>query len=223
LLQAFQISMIELRPRLSFNIARIGSDLHYIALIGAEFWAWLYRVSWNPLFGAIFGGIYGGVFALLGAIVGGRYVLRSMEEQRRRDRLAAGRALSAELELNSASAVTLVVAGRKRPRDYLTWRPLLSRRAFDDRLTLLSELLAPSEFLSVTSVYARAAASFSLLEAEARRGGEFTPGAVKKFTEQAEEFAIAARVVASHVWPEAEQERLKLIREKLLGELHAMN
>jgi hypothetical protein len=36
--------------------------------------------------------VFGGVFALLGAIIGGRYVLRSMEEQRQRDRLAAGRA-----------------------------------------------------------------------------------------------------------------------------------
>ena len=45
---------------------------------------------------------------------------------------------------------------------------------------------------------------------------------MKKFTEHAEGFAIAARVVASHVWPETEQERLTLIREKLLGQLHAM-
>jgi hypothetical protein len=61
-------------------------------LLAVEFWAWLCRVSWNPLFGAILGGVFGGVFALLGAIIGGRYVLRSMEEQRQRDRLAAGRA-----------------------------------------------------------------------------------------------------------------------------------
>jgi hypothetical protein len=198
------------------------SDLHYVASLGVEFWTWLCRVSWNPLFGAILGGIFGGIFALLGAIIGGRYVLRSMDEQRRRDRLAAGRALSAELELNIASAVTLVVAGRNKPRDYLIWRPSFSRRVFDDRLTLLSELLTPSEFLSLTSIYATAAASFLLLEAQARRGVEFTPGAVKKFMEHAEEFAIASRVVAIRVWPEAEQERLKLIREKLVEEMHAI-
>ncbi len=197
------------------------SDFHYIALFAVEFWAWLCRVSWNPLFGAILGGIFGGVFALLGAIMGGRYVLRSMEEQRRRDRLAAGRALSAEIELNFASTVSLVVAGRNKPRDYIMFRPSLSRRVFDDRLTLLSELLTPSEFLSLFSMYATAAASFVLLEAQARRGAEFTTGAVKKFTEHAEEFAIAARVLAIRVWPEAEQERLKLIREKLVGEMRA--
>jgi hypothetical protein len=75
---------------------------------------------------------FGGIFALLGAIIGARYVLRSIEEQRRRDRLAAGRALSAELELNIANVVALVVAGRNKPRDYLMLRPSLSRRAFDD-------------------------------------------------------------------------------------------
>lgn len=199
------------------------SDIHYIASLGVEFWAWLCRVSWNPLFGAILGGIFGGIFALIGAIIGGRYVLRSMEEQRRRDKLATGRALSAELELNIASAVTLVAAGRNKPRDYLIFRPSLSRRVFDDRLSLLSELLTPAEFLSLTSMYAKAAASFLLLETEASRGAEFTPGAAKKFTEHAEEFAIAAQVVASRVWPRAEQERLTHIREKLFGQLKAMN
>ena len=159
------------------------SDFHYITLFAVEFWAWLCRVSWNPLFEAILGGIFGGVFALVGAIIGGRYVLRSMKEQRRLDGLAAGRALSAELELNVTSAVALVVGGRNKPRDYLTFRPPFSRQVFDDRLTLLSELLTPSDFRSLTSVYAAATASFLLLEVQARRGEEFTPGAVKKFTE----------------------------------------
>jgi hypothetical protein len=144
-----------------------------------------------------------------------------MEEERRRERLAAGRALSAELEFNLASTVTLVIAGRDKPRDYLVWRPPFSRRVFDDRLALLSELLTPTEFFSLSSRYSTAAASFSLLEAQANREAEFTIGAVKKFTEHAEQFAIAARVVAIRVWPEAEQERLKYIREKLVGEMRA--
>lgn len=197
------------------------SNFRYIALLAVELWAWLCRVSWNPLFGAILAGIFGGVFALLGAIIGGRYVLRSMDEQRRRDRLAAGRAVSTELEFNLASAVTLVVAGQNKPRDYLVWRPTFSRRVFDDRLSLLSELLTPTEFFSLSSTYATATASFLLLEAQARRGAEFTTGAVKKFAEHAEEFGIAARVVAIRVWPEAEQERLKLIRGKLLEKMRA--
>jgi hypothetical protein len=195
------------------------SDFHYV---GVELWGWLCRVSWNPLFGAILGGIFGGVFALLGAIIGGRYVLQSIEEQRRHDRLAAGRALSSELENNLASVVTLSIAGRNKPRDYLTFRPSFSRRVFDDRLTLLSELLGPSEFFSLTSLYARAAASFLLLEVQADRGADFTPGAVKQFADHAEEFAIAGRVVASRVWPEAEQERLKSIRDQLIRELKCM-
>jgi hypothetical protein len=197
------------------------SNFHCITLLAVEFWAWLCRVSWNPLFGAILGGVFGGVFALLGAIIGGRYVLRSMEEQRQRDRLAAGRALSAELELNVVAAATLVMAGRDKPRDYLVVRPSMSRTALDDRLTLLSELLTPSEFIKLSALYARAWMSFSLLESQARRGADFTPGAAKKFAEHAEEFAIAARAVASCVWPEAEQERLKLIRERLVEEMHA--
>lgn len=122
------------------------SDFHHVNCVAVEFWAWLRWVSWNPLFGAILGGIFGGVFALLGAIIGGRYVLRSIEEQQRHDRLAAGRALSTELENNLASAVTQAIAGRNKPRDYLTFRPSISRRVLDDWLTLLSELLAPSEF-----------------------------------------------------------------------------
>jgi hypothetical protein len=190
--------------------------------VAGQFWGWLCRVSWNPLFGAILGGIFGGVFALLGAIIGGRYVLRSIEEQRRHDRLAAGRALSSELENNFASAVTLAIAGRNKPQDYLTFRPSLSRRVLDDRLALLSELLPPSEFFNLTSLYARATAAFSLLEFQAHRGADFTPGAVKTFSEHAEEFAIAACVVASRVWPEAEQERLKFIRDKLIREMKCM-
>ena len=74
-----------------------------------------------------------------------------MKEQRRLDGLAAGRALSAELELNVTSAVALVVGGRNKPRDYLTFRPPFSRQVFDDRLTLLSELLTPSDFRSLIS------------------------------------------------------------------------
>jgi hypothetical protein len=118
------------------------SDFHYITLLAVEFLTWLCRASWNPLFG--------GVCALFGAIFGGRYVLRSMEEQRRRDRLAAGRALSAELELNVHTAATLVIAGRDKPRDYLTVRPSMSRTALDERLTFLSDLLTPSEFIIYT-------------------------------------------------------------------------
>ena len=119
------------------------------------------------------------------------------------------------------AAATLVIAGRDNPRDYLVVRPSMSRTALDDRLTLLSELLPPSEFINLCSLYARAWLSFSLLESQARRGADFTPGAATKFAEHAEQFAMAARAVASRVWPEADQERLNLIRERLLGEIRA--
>ena len=143
-----------------------------------ELGSWLCRVSWNPLFGSVLGSFFAGLFALLGAIIGGRYVLRSIDDQRKRERLAAGRAVSAELELNLAGTATLAVAGRAQPLGYLVSRPKLLRTAFDDRLTLMSELLKPSEFFSLASLYAQASASFALLETQAQRGVEFTPGAI---------------------------------------------
>jgi len=185
----------------------------------AGFFQWMYRWSWNPFFGAILASISGGAFALLGAVIGGRYVIQSMMVQRHLDRIAAGRALSAELQLNLATAVALATSGRTNPRDYLVFRPPLHRSAFDDRLALLSELLTPHEFFQSASVYARASASFLELEGEALRGAEFTPEAEKTFTALAEEFAVAAGLVAARVWPEAEQQRLKLVRDKELEKL----
>lgn len=175
----------------------------------------MYRVPWNVLLGPILG-----IFAaLIGAIIGGRYVLRTMEVQRNLDRLAAGRALSAELELNIVATATLAIAGYQKPHDYLLVRPPLMRAAFDDRLTLLSELLSPAAFLSLVSLYARAALSFSLLETQAGRGAEFTTGAVSTFTSHAEEFAIAAQAIAALVWPEDQQRQLKDARNKTLAEI----
>ncbi len=184
----------------------------------SELWTLVQRASWNPLCGAIIGGIFGGIFALIGAIIGGRYVLRSVAEARRFDRLAAGRALSVELDLNVASTATLSAVGRAKTEDYLTFRPLLIRAVFDSRLALFSELLSAPQFYSLVSLYARASASFSLLETEAKRGAPFSRGAVEKFKSLAEEFAIAARQVATYVWSEEEQKRLELIRGKSLSE-----
>jgi hypothetical protein len=182
----------------------LRGDLQYgvtetVSGIAAECWAWLCRESWNPFLGAIFAGIFGGVFALYGARIGGCYVLRSLEEQRRRDRIAAGRALSSELENNITSAAALAAAGIDAPRAYLTFRPSFSRLVLDDRLTLLSELLTTSEFFTLTSTYATAQASFELLEMQARRDKDFTMGAMQKFAEHALDFATAAEIVAGYV------------------------
>ncbi len=189
----------------------------------SDFWPCLYRLSWNPLIGGVLSAFFAGVFALFGAIIGGRYVLRSMADQRRFERLAAGRALSAELELNVAGAAALAIAGKSKPMDYLVTRPPLLRAAFDQRLTLISELLEPIHFISLASLYARAGASFSLLETQARRGVPFTPGAVEQFSAHAEEFALAAHALAPRVWKESEQRRLDETRSKVLEELRASN
>lgn len=183
--------------------------------MAVEFWEFLCRTSWNPIFGAIVSALA----ALAGAYIGGHYVLRAMEKARERDRFAAGRALSAELELNFQATVTLAIGGREDPDSYLTFRPPLARRVFDDRLTALSELLMPSEFRSLVALYAGASASFLLLETQAQRRAPFTPGAMGKFSEYAQEFAVAARVIAGRVWPLDEQQRLNIFREKLLREM----
>lgn len=179
-------------------------------------WEFLRWASWNPLWA----GIFSGVFALMGAVIGGRYVLRSIEAQRRLDRLAAGRALSIELDLNLAATASLAIAGRTKPLDYLTFSPVLMLNVFDTRLTLFSALLGPAEFRALVSLYARASSSFSLLEIMHARQQAFTAGAVGKFTELSDEFALAARSIASIVWPEDEQKRQERTRSIQLTEVH---
>ena len=72
----------------------------------------------------LWAGIFSGLFALLGAVIGGKFVLRSMKIQRSLDQLAAGRALSTELEMNLTAMATLAIVGRANPLEYLTPRPL---------------------------------------------------------------------------------------------------
>src|SRR2546428_278190 len=78
-------------------------------------WQFLERETWNPLLGGMIGG-------LVGAFIGGRYVLLAPARERELDKIAAGRALSAELEQNVVAAVA-IVAGRSKPLDYIVWRP----------------------------------------------------------------------------------------------------
>jgi hypothetical protein len=175
----------------------------------SEFFRW---ASWNPLLAGIIGGVIGCVFALAGAAL-------LLRKQRRLGREAAGRALLAEIEQNLQTAAALAIAWRDNPRGYLPWRPTLSRATFDARLFLFSELLSPSEFRSLCVLYASATASFSMLEVTAGRGLDFTAGAVDRFTELAEGFAKAARLVASYVWSADEQQRLERVREETLAAL----
>src|SRR5208337_231005 len=111
-----------------------------MALAVCQFLGWL---SWNPLLSSIVGG---GLFALIGALIGGKYVLRSLAKERKRECQAAGRAFSAELEQNVWACVALAAAGRSQPLHYLEWHPTLSRAVFDGKLTQLSELLRPPQF-----------------------------------------------------------------------------
>ncbi len=184
-------------------------------IAAVRFWKLLCWISWNPLWA----GIFSGLFALLGAVIGGKFVLRSMKIQRSLDQLAAGRALSTELEMNLTAMATLAIVGRANPLDYLEFAPALQRTVVDDRLTLLSELLSPPEFQALVALYARASASFSLLTVIQRRAQPFTAGAVTKFTELAEEFALTARYVGAKVWPIEERERLEKSRVCVLDRL----
>ena len=179
-------------------------------------WAFLKWASWNPLLTSVVGG---GMFALLGAIIGGRYLLHAQRAERKLERLAAARALSVELELNTKSTATLAIAGNTNPRDYLIVRPALSRAVFDQRLALLSEFLAPQEFQALAGLYARAAMSFALLETSARDTHDMTPRAVEIFATLAKQFATASAAVAAHAWPQDEQHRLNEARAEVLAEL----
>lgn len=167
----------------------------------------------------ITGIVAGGTFALLGAVIGGRYVLHAAREERQRTRVAAARALSAELELNTIGTARLAVAGRLNPQDYLVFHPTLLRTVFDQQLILMSELLTPLEFQSLMGLYVRAASSFALLETLAGASREMTPSAIKTFVDLAEEFALASQTLARRAWPQDQQDRLDSVRENLLKEL----
>ena len=150
----------------------VESALSFAEVFADRFWSFLCWASWNPLWA----GLFGGLFALMGAVIGGKFVLQSVKTQREVDRRAAGRALSAELEMNLAAVASLTISGRAKPLDYLTYQPPLMRAVLDDRLTLFSELLSPSEFQALVSLYARASASYSLLDDIRQRSQPFTPG-----------------------------------------------
>jgi hypothetical protein len=90
-------------------------------------------------------------------------------------------------------------------------------------LPLFSELLAPAQFQALVGLYAKAAATFTLLEGQASRATPFTPGAVEQFRALAQEFAIAAQVVAAYVWPKKEQQRLERVRNGIIATMGDTN
>jgi hypothetical protein len=146
-----------------------------------------------------------------------------MKQERKRDRIAAGRAVSVELEANLLITVAMAAAGCSELDEEFLFHPSLARKAFDDRLPLMSELLTAREFQSLAAVYAGATALFSLLETERGRAASLTAESNQQFRKLAEQFAKVASQLAARAWPEEEQQFLTFTREEILKKLVKKN